>query len=40
LRYICENGFEHHVAANFSHVADAVKEAGEKYLRWPMCLHN
>ena len=22
LRYICENGFEHHVAANFSTVAD------------------
>ncbi len=21
LRYICENGFEHHVAANFSHTA-------------------
>ena len=40
LRYVCENGFEHHVAANFSHVADAVKEAGEKYLRWPMHLHN
>jgi L-fucose isomerase-like protein len=40
LRYICENGFEHHVAANFSHVAGAVKEAGEKYLRWPMHLHN
>ncbi len=23
LRYICENGFEHHVAANFSEVAGA-----------------
>ena len=40
LRYICENGFEHHVAANFSHVAEAVKEAGEKYLQWPMLLHR
>jgi L-fucose isomerase-like protein len=40
LRYICENGFEHHVAANFSHVAEAVKEAGEKYLGWPMHLHS
>jgi L-fucose isomerase-like protein len=40
LRYICENGFEHHVAANFSHVAEAVKEAGEKYLQWPMHLHR
>jgi len=40
LRYICENGFEHHVAANFSHVAEAVREAGEKYLQWPMHLHR
>jgi L-fucose isomerase-like protein len=40
LRYICENGFEHHVAANFSHVAEGVKEAAEKYLRWPMHLHR
>ena len=27
LRYICENGFEHHVAANLSTVATAVQEA-------------
>src|SRR6478736_4845242 len=27
LRYICERGFEHHVAANFSTVASAVHEA-------------
>lgn len=40
LHYICENGFEHHVAANFSHVADAVKEAAQKYLGWPMHLHS
>jgi L-fucose isomerase-like protein len=40
LRHICENGFEHHVAANFSHVAEAVKEAAEKYLRWPMHRHR
>ena len=32
LRYICENGFEHHVAANFSHVGEAVKEAGRSIL--------
>jgi L-fucose isomerase-like protein len=40
LRYICENGFEHHVAANFSHVAAAIAEAAEKYLNWPMHQHN
>lgn len=39
LRYICENGFEHHVAANFSSVADAVHEAATRYLGWPMYRH-
>src|SRR5579859_2612164 len=29
LRYICENGFEHHVAANFSTVASSLHEAAE-----------
>jgi L-fucose isomerase-like protein len=36
LRYICENGFEHHVAANFSSVAPAVHEATTRYLGWEM----
>jgi L-fucose isomerase-like protein len=40
LRYICENGFEHHVAANFSSVAPAVHEAATRYLGWDMYLHN
>lgn len=40
LHYICENGFEHHVAANFSHVAGAVYEAASKYLGWPMHHHQ
>jgi L-fucose isomerase-like protein len=40
LRYICENGFEHHVAANFSHCAGAVDEAARNYLGWPMTLHS
>jgi L-fucose isomerase-like protein len=39
LRYICENGFEHHVAANFSEVAGAVHEAGIRYLGWEMYHH-
>ena len=34
LHYICENGFEHHVAANFSTVAGAVHEAATRYLGW------
>lgn len=39
LRYICENGFEHHVAANFSSVAAAVHEAAARYLGWEMYAH-
>lgn len=40
LHYICENGFEHHVAANLSQVAAAVYEAGRKYLGWEMYWHK
>jgi L-fucose isomerase-like protein len=39
LHYICENGFEHHVAANFSTTAAAVHEAAVRYLGWPMYWH-
>jgi len=40
LRYICENGFEHHVAANFASVASSVYEAAENYLGWTMHRHE
>jgi len=41
LRYICENGFEHHVAANLSATADAaVYEAAKNYLGWDMYWHR
>jgi L-fucose isomerase-like protein len=40
LRYICENGFEHHVAANFSSVAGMVHEAAVRYLGWDMHWHE
>ena len=39
LRYICDNGFEHHVAANFAQVAGSVHEAASKYLGWKMHRH-
>src|SRR5467141_678802 len=39
LHYICENGFEHHVAANLSTVAAAVYEATTRYLHWDMYQH-
>jgi len=40
LHYICENGFEHHVAANFASVAAPVEEAASKYLGWSMHRHS
>jgi len=40
LHYICETGFEHHVAANFSTVASATHEAATRYLGWQMYWHR
>jgi L-fucose isomerase-like protein len=39
LRYICENGFEHHVAVNATRIAAGVQEALAKYLKWDVYLH-
>jgi L-fucose isomerase-like protein len=40
LRYICERGFEHHVAANLAPVAAAVEEAATRYLGWSVYRHS
>ena len=40
LRYICESGFEHHVAANMAHVGGAVYEATTRYLGWNVMQHS
>jgi L-fucose isomerase-like protein len=40
LRFICQEGFEHHVAANFSQTAGAVYEAASNYLGWNMHYHE
>jgi L-fucose isomerase-like protein len=40
LRFICENGFEHHVAANLSSVAGAIEEAAGNYLGWEVHAHE
>jgi L-fucose isomerase-like protein len=40
LHHICDNGFEHHVAINLSHVAAAVNEALSKYLGWEVYYHR
>ncbi len=39
LAYICENGFEHHVAVNQSRMASGAKEALEKYFGWEVHHH-
>jgi len=40
LRYICERGFEHHVAANLSTVSGVVHEATTRYLGWNIDWHR
>jgi L-fucose isomerase-like protein len=40
LGYICENGFEHHVAMSRGHVAGVVREAVDKYLGWELYHHG
>ncbi len=39
LKHICREGFEHHVAANFSDVSKAVHEAATRYLGWESYYH-
>jgi L-fucose isomerase-like protein len=39
LRFICANGFEHHVAGTMANVADAVYEATSRYLGWDVLRH-
>ncbi len=40
LEYICENGFEHHVAVSQSQCARAVFEALDNYLAWDVYWHQ
>ncbi len=40
LRYICEQGFEHHTAANLAHTSAVIYEAATKYLGWEMYWHK
>jgi L-fucose isomerase-like protein len=40
LHYMCEQGFEHHVAINLSQTASAVYEALGKYLEWDAYYHR
>jgi L-fucose isomerase-like protein len=40
LRFICDAGFEHHVAINLSKTASAVNEALDRYLGWDVYYHE
>lgn len=40
LKFICQNGFEHHVAFNLSNVAGAIDEAFTNYMGWSVYRHD
>ena len=40
LKHICREGFEHHVAANFSEVSKSIHEAATRYLGWESYYHG
>lgn len=40
LKYLCKNGFEHHVAMVRGNVRDAVEEAVTSYLGWELHSHR
>ena len=40
MRYICENGYEHHVCFVRGHVADILEEALTKYMGVQVYRHR
>lgn len=40
MKFMCRNGFEHHVAMVRGHVADILKEAIGNYLGWDLYKHD
>lgn len=40
LKFVTQNGFEHHVAMVRGHYADVVNEAVTRYLGWPIYHHG
>lgn len=40
LKYICKNGFEHHVAMTRGNVAAIIQEAVDSYLGWDLYHHS
>lgn len=39
MKYLCKNGFEHHVAMNRTHTAEILEEALGKYMGWEVYKH-
>lgn len=39
MKYVCKNGFEHHVVMNASKTAGILKEAFENYMGWEVYEH-
>jgi L-fucose isomerase-like protein len=39
MNYVCQMGFEHHVAVNMSETADAIAEALGNYMGWDVYRH-
>jgi len=39
MKYVCRNGFEHHVVMNASRTAGILKEAMENYMGWDVYQH-
>jgi L-fucose isomerase-like protein len=40
MKFICKNGFEHHVAMTPEHHADVLEEAFTTYLGWDTYNHD
>lgn len=40
LKYLCKNGFEHHVAIGRGLLADAIEEAIDNYMGWDLYRHR
>ncbi|RPI43665.1 MAG: fucose isomerase [Bacteroidetes bacterium] len=40
MKFVCRNGFEHHVGMVRGHVADILEEAIGNYLGWDLYKHN
>jgi L-fucose isomerase-like protein len=40
MKYMCKNGYEHHVAMVRGHVAEILEEAIGNYLGWDMYIHK